>query len=254
MDTIELKLNIYYQDGAKPSKPVSAIVFFFGGGWEKGDPSHFSGQCEYLASRGITAIAADYRTKERHGTSPIECIEDAKSAMRWIRMNAKTLMIDPDRIVASGGSAGGHLAASCAIITDFNDPSDDLAISCIPNALVLFNPVLNIYDNAALRDRFLQYALDASPMHHLKPGLAPTLIFHGSADKIVPILEVQNFTDKVLKNGDECKLMVFEGKEHGFFNTRGDNTADFWKTLLETEKFLINRQFLENPIPNIETE
>lgn len=61
------------------------------------------------------SITADYRLKSRHGTTPLECIEDATSATRYVRAHAKELGVDPDRIVASGGSAGGHIAA-CAVI------------------------------------------------------------------------------------------------------------------------------------------
>ena len=76
--------------------------------------SQFEPQATYLASRGMVAARADYRVKSRHGVTPEGCVEDAKSAVRWLRQNAAKLGIDPDRIVASGGSAGGHIAACTA--------------------------------------------------------------------------------------------------------------------------------------------
>jgi acetyl esterase len=119
-----------------------AIVFFFGGGWTSGSPQQFEKQCQYFASRGMVAITADYRVTSRQGVKPVQCVADAKSAIRWLRRNAARLGIDPDRIVASGGSAGGHLAACTAVVPGLDDTGEDTSISATPNAAVLFNPVL----------------------------------------------------------------------------------------------------------------
>mgnify|MGYP002795224767 FL=1 len=118
-------------------------MFFFGGGWVGGDPSQFELQAEYLATRGIIAFCPDYRTRSRHSTSPFESVMDAKSAMRYLKLHGAELGIDTSKIVASGGSAGGHLAASTAVIKNINESTDNLSISSVPFALVLFNPVLD---------------------------------------------------------------------------------------------------------------
>ncbi len=65
-----------------------------------------------------------------------------------MRENAATFHIDTAKIIASGGSAGGHMAAATALITDYNEDTDDTSVSCVPNALVLFNPV---FDNGPRR-------------------------------------------------------------------------------------------------------
>jgi acetyl esterase/lipase len=78
----ELKLHIFYPEGHSPSDCRPAIVFFFGGGWQNGSPTQFYPHCEYLASRGIVAMAADYRVKFRDQTTPQECVKDGKSAIR----------------------------------------------------------------------------------------------------------------------------------------------------------------------------
>ena len=108
VDDVELKLHIFEPPDRQANKPVPAIVFFFGGGWVGGTPTQFYHQCDYLASRGMMAISAEYRIKSKHGTTPFECVADGKSAIRWVRANAERLGINPDKIVAGGGSAGGH--------------------------------------------------------------------------------------------------------------------------------------------------
>jgi len=70
-------------------------------------------------------------------------VKDAKSAVRWIRKNALTYNIDPERIAAGGGSAGGHIAAATGTSTAFEEDGEDKSISSWPNLLVLFNPVID---------------------------------------------------------------------------------------------------------------
>ena len=102
---IELKLHIFNPDGHKAGDQKAAIIFFFGGGWNGGSPSQFYPQCEYLAKRGMVAISAEYRVKSRNGTSPLECVKDGNSAIRWVRSHALELGINPGKLAAGGGSA-----------------------------------------------------------------------------------------------------------------------------------------------------
>ena len=135
-------LIVHYPPGWKDSDKRPAIVFFFGGGWTSGKLEQFEPQASHLARRGMVAARADYRVKSRHGVTPKECVEDAKSAVRWMRANAAKLGVDPDRIVAAGGSAGGHIAACTAFSPGLDAEGEDANVSSKPNALVLFNPVL----------------------------------------------------------------------------------------------------------------
>jgi len=88
----------------------------------------------------MVTARADYRVKSRHGVTPKECVDDARSAVRWFRENAGKLGVDPNRIVASGGSAGGHIAACTTLMPE--EELKDEKVSCKANALILFNPVL----------------------------------------------------------------------------------------------------------------
>ena len=136
---------------------------------------------KHLKKLGMVAMAAEYRIKNVHKSTPFESTMDAKSAIRWARKNAAKLGVDPVRIAAGGGSAGGHLAAATATIGDeVNDPSDDLKTSAVPNALVLFNPALNMkFDK--IREMFgdeIYSKIGAiSPHQHVTKDLPPTSFF-----------------------------------------------------------------------------
>jgi len=215
-----------------------AIVFFYGGGWTSGTPEQFLPQATYLASRGMTTFVADYRVASRDKVKATACVEDAKSAVRWLRANSDNLAIDPNRICAAGGSAGGHIACATALLPGFDAKSDDLSVSCMPNALALFNPavVLAPIDGlptpkeAETRLEGLKSRLGAepeamSPAHHVRAGLPPAIIFHGEADTTVKPLTVQKFSELMRKEDNRCELKTYPGAPHGFFNLPANNGA-----------------------------
>ena len=140
----ELKLQVHYPADWKATDQRPAIVFFFGGGWKGGTTTQFLNQATYLAKRGLVAVRADYRVESRQHTTPESAVEDAKSAVRWVRAHAVELGVDPQRIVSSGGSAGGHLAACTGMTDAFEAKDEDAKISSRPSAMVLFNPALDL--------------------------------------------------------------------------------------------------------------
>src|SRR5262249_55498712 len=154
-----------------------AIVFFFGGGWTNGSPNQFLPQAEYLAGRGMVAARADYRVKSRHNVTPDKCVEDAKSAVRWLRQNAAKLGIDPDRIAASGGSAGGHLAAAAFTTKGLEAKGEDLKVSSRPNLLILYNPALLNSETFVQRIGSAEVARQIAPCENLTKDVPPTVIF-----------------------------------------------------------------------------
>ncbi len=242
----ELKLHIFNPKGLKKDQKRSAIVFFFGGGWTGGSPTQFYPQSEYLAKRGMVAICAEYRTKNRHCTDPRVCVMDAKSAMRWVRSQAQTLGIDPNRIAAGGGSAGGHLAAATATLSNFNEPDEDSSVSCIPSALILFNPVYDNSENGYGNERVKSYWQDFSPMHNLKKDAPPTIVFLGSEDKYIPVATAKEFQARMKKNGDRSELVVYDQMKHGFFNpSKKDNR--YKETLAAMDQFMVSLGWLKAP-------
>ena len=252
VSSVDLNVWIFEPENYDSSDQRPAIVFFYGGGWSRGTPAQFLNQAKYLASRGMVAMAADYRVLSRHQTKPNIAVQDAKAAIRWVRTNADRLGVDPDRIAASGSSTGGHLAAATAMLPAHDDPTGDQSISALPNALVLFNPAVILapipgrfetreWPSAESRGAPLE---SMSPYHHVKAGQPPTIIFHGKADATVPYEYVELFTEAMTTVGNRCELVGYEGEEHGFFNYwRGDGSA-YTDTVHRTAEFFVSLGWL----------
>lgn len=221
----------------------SAIVFYHGGGWRGGSPNAFARQSARLAERGMVAFSVQYRLTSQAGVTVEDCVKDAKSGFRWVRAHARELGIDPAKIAAGGGSAGGHLAAALVTLADVNDPKDDLKVSTQPSALVLFNPALKL-DFARAQERpatvtpKVLHALN--PYEHLRRGHPPTIIFHGEADTTVPIQSVRDYAAKVTSLGGACEVVGFADQVHAFFNRE----PYVWTTLQHAESFLEKQQLL----------
>ena len=241
----ELRLHVFAPSGVG-SGQNPAIVFFFGGGWTNGTVGQFVPQAQYLAGRGMVAIVADYRVFGRHATSAFEAIADAKSAIRWVRSHAKELHVDPARIAAGGGSSGGHIALSAAVLGAFDQPGEDMTISSKPDALVLFNPAVDTTHEMppVLVERFGGRGAEGSPLQHIHRGIPPTVIFHGKADTTVPYADVERFCIESKKAGNQCQLFGYEGATHGFFNPSRDAGKWYHETLLEMDHFLARLHYL----------
>jgi len=237
---VKLELHLFNPDGHKAGDNSPAIVFFFGGGWVGGSPSQFYSQSKYLASRGMVAACAQYRTQKGHGTAPKECVKDGKSAIRWMRVHSKELGINPDMLAAGGGSAGGHVAAATATLKDFNEEGEDTSVSCVPNALVLFNPVYDTSSQGYGYERVKAYWQEFSPLHNIRAGIPPTVVFVGTKDHLIPVKTAEEFKKQMEKVGARSDLHLYEDQPHGFFNK-----VKYYETLLETDKFLTSLGYLK---------
>ncbi len=259
----QLNLFVFQPKDHKAGDRRPAIVFFHGGGWRgsaSGGANALAPQCRYLADRGMVGATVDYR-----GAPEVQidgCVRDAVSAMRWVRANAERLGIDPDRIAAGGGSAGGHLAAATALLEGFDEPGENTKVSSKPDALVLFNPALVL---APVRDgdtKFSEAMKEAmtiertgiepekvSPYHHIKAGAPPTIIMHGTADTTVPFSTVELFTKAMKEAGNRCELVPYKDRTHSFFNF-GRSREDFASTMKDSDAFLVSLGWLSsNPLP-----
>jgi acetyl esterase len=211
---VELKAYVFSPEGTKGGRPRAAIVLFHGGGWAIGEPGWAFGRAQHFAERGMVAVAAQYRLSHENIT-PLDAIDDARAAIRWVRSHAGDLGVDPKRIAAYGWSAGGHLAACAAI---FNGIPADATVSSAPNALVLVSPAVSVGAEGCYR-RLLRSkgeARDSSPDEHVRPRLPPTVIVEGRQDTVTSLPGVRRFADRMKAAGNRCELYVFDGAGHLF--------------------------------------
>lgn len=193
----ELRLHVVKPKGWSSTDNRPCMIFFFGGGFQIGIPR--PGWAQKAADMGIIGIVPDYRTKSRFGGSPNDCRADGRSAVQWVIDHAIDLGIDPNKIICGGFSAGGDIAAWTAIPTS-GPGSNDPAPTIRPIALVLLAAGTN---------------LSTYPMPAQMPA---TIMFHATGDKTIPIKNSIAFREMMVKNGNRCELLTFEGLGHTFFS------------------------------------
>lgn len=232
VDGVKRELEVYFPEGHdEAKKPVPGIILFHGGGWGGGTRDAFKYQCDYFASRGLVAVTVTYRlaTKEEKASmkgdkSPKSlCVPDAKSAIRWVKQNAEELGVDPDKLIAGGGSAGGHISLIATNNPGLNDPNDPEGFDASVAALVLFNPALSVETNDP----------EIHVIKHLKPSTPPAIAFFGDEDNW---LKGWNPAYEKWRSLEETTIdyQVAEGVGHAFFNRQP--WADL--TLMAADEFL----------------
>ncbi|MBP3955572.1 alpha/beta hydrolase [Gemmata sp. G18] len=228
-DNQHLQLNI-----AKPkgNGPFPAVLLIHGGGFRAGTREGYNTQIIRLAEHGYVAATVSYRLAPKYQFPA--AIHDTKAAVRWLRANAKTHHIDPDRIGVTGGSAGGHLAQFLAVTAgvkefegDGGNPDQSSAVKCVVN---VYGPsdFTKSYgksvDAADVLPLFLGGNLEkakpahirASPLYWVTPNAAPTLCIHGTEDKYVACEQAEWIVDKLKAASVEAELLKLEGAGHGF--------------------------------------
>lgn len=215
VDSIKLFIETYYPTHFNSEKTYPAMVFFFGGGWVSGNRTQFLQQAKDLSQEGIICFLADYRIKSKHLSTPFESLKDAKSVMRFIRKNTSELSVNPNQIIGSGGSAGAQLAAVTALAEGYNEAGEDLAVSPKPNALVLFNPVIDNGPGGFGYNLIGEDYLFFSPLHNIKKGAPPTIIFLGTQDQYISIETIKYYATVMEKVNSLCVLKIYEGQNTG---------------------------------------
>jgi acetyl esterase len=213
----ELCLHVFQPEGWKASDKRVCYITIHGGGWTGMGPERMYAFADHFAKLGLVSVSVQYRLASvKTNTTVFDCVKDVRSAVRYVRAHADELGIDPGKIIVSGGSAGGHLAASTAMFDAVNEDSDDLKVSPTPNALVLLFLVIDTsaegYGNARIGERWKEL----SPAHNVRPGMPPTITFHGTGDITTPFKGAQIFHEAMLKAGNRSELVVNEGGNHGY--------------------------------------
>lgn len=241
VDGAELNMKFTYPPDWKPGgEGLPALVLFFGGGWHAGDISQFNPMAPHFAERGMVVVTPEYRTIGTHGIKPFNCLGDAKAAMRFIYGNADRFGIDASRIAAGGRSAGGHLAAATAFCKGFNADGDNLAVSCKPSALVLFNPVIDNGPGGFAHTWIPDYWREFSPMHNISENPPPTIFITGDNDQYTPMETAKKYKAIMEGKGGRCDLVVHKGGVHG----SPFQPNYYQRTLAEVERFLVSLGYL----------
>ncbi len=262
----DTSLKIYFKRPLTIAKKdlLPAIVWIHGGGWVSGKANSFFSHASYFATRGAVSFSIEYHLIK--GNYSIDnCIADCQNAIRYIRANAAELNVDPARIAVIGDSAGGHLAACTGILNSIDSKDDNAAISGRANALVLFNPGLDLSvsewikvvtgseafknkskaENIKPTPQQIEKAKQVSPVFNVHPNQPPTLVMHGLDDKVILPEQSIRFTDKMKKAGNSCKLILLPATRHAF--VVANYTASekvVVNAIVEADKFLTELKFL----------
>jgi acetyl esterase/lipase len=235
----ETKLRMFWiaPNNAKSGKKLTAVIWIHGGGWTGGITETFFPHARYFAGRGAVGFCIDYRLVKPDGSSTVsDCLADCKSAIRYIREHAAEFGIDPDKIIVMGDSAGGHLCSCLGTIVGFDDPADNLKISAVPNAMVLYNPLSDFTTSVFINRIIGGAALDKkptpesqipttaqtelakrlSPLYNVRANQPPCLILHGLDDKVILPQQSQQFADFLKKAGNKCSLILLPNTTHAF--------------------------------------
>ncbi|GJM27059.1 MAG: hypothetical protein DHS20C16_34740 [Phycisphaerae bacterium] len=257
----ELKLDMARPDSE--TAPVPALVFIHGGAWQSGYKSDFEAVIRQFASFGYVAASVEYRLAPK---SPWPAqIEDVKCAVRFLRANAKTFGIDPEKIGVSGHSAGGNLCLLLGLMNpedgfegdgghaEFSSTVQAIINVAGPTDLRLWHAdpeaeATLIADTGAgfedaladflgTSDRTAHVMTQASPVHYIDVDDPPVLTIHGSLDPVVPVRQAILLHENLDKIGsNHNKLVIIDGADHGFAEPRhlmrivqeGRSFADRW--------------------------
>lgn len=229
----------------------AGVVMCVSGGWFSSkvsiNPAFFS---EAL-NRGYTVFAVVHGSQPKFSIP--ECVDDMHRAIRYIRANAKTYGVDPDRLGITGGSAGGHLSLMMGCTGRDGDPkapdpidrgsSRVQAVACFfpptdflnygkegeialgngtlknfraPFEFMELDPKTRAFNLITDEAKRKEIGKQISPVYHVTEKTAPTLLIHGDADKLVPIQQSELMIEKLKAAEVPCELVVKKGGDHGW--------------------------------------
>ena len=247
-----LHLDLYRP--AKLTRPVPALLFIHGGAWKSGKRQDYHFYTAAFARKGYVVATASYRLT---GQAPYPAaVQDCKCAVRWLRANAKKYNIDPDKIAAVGGSAGGHLSMMLGYADDpaleGKSGHDGVSsrVSAVVNIYGVYDMTTRIAKESDAVKSFLQgksfeeapeLYRQSSPMVHLDKDDPPTLILHGTIDETVPVAQ----SDRLAAHLKRLKIPHAYGRLDGW-----PHTMDLAKPVNDYCQAMMDRFFAEHlPLP-----
>ncbi|WP_406696417.1 alpha/beta hydrolase [Singulisphaera sp. Ch08] len=243
VDGREVRLDVYLPNAPPAQGGRPAVVAIHGGGWRGGSKRDMKLMSIQLADHGYVVVAIDYQLSRPGRPSWPSNFEDAQEAVRWVRRHATDYGVDPNRIVALGASAGGHLASLLGtypdgpVDPDARDRRPDRSASAATNDSARVQAVVDLYGPAdlpgtrtslplpttpvtlmlggTLKDMPGRYEA-ASPVHHVSPDDPPMLVIHGREDRLVPLEQSQTLAAVLDEAGVSHRLIEVDNAAHGF--------------------------------------
>ena len=237
-NNIDLKLDLYLP--RKRDKALPVLMLFHGGGWVDGQKERNVYQLLPYMSMGWAVINVEYRLA-RQSLAPA-AVEDCRCALRWVAHHAKEYSFDLNKLVLTGGSAGGHLALITGMLPSdsplnrqcateaparWNQSTEpQLKVAAIVNwygisdvADILEGPNAKHYAQEWLGSQLnrLEIARMVSPINYVRSGIPPVITFHGELDDIVPYTQAVRLHAALDKAGIPNKLITVKGGKHGGF-------------------------------------
>jgi acetyl esterase/lipase len=220
-DGLAMTFDVYTPANANGA----GVLFMVSGGWVStwAPPEGGVRRFEPLLSKGFTVFSV------RHGSSPrykvTDAAADVERAVRFIRVNAARFGVDPIRLGAYGGSAGGHLSLMLGLDPDSGDAQarDEIlrGASGLAAVVAFFPPVdlrglTGPSKNFPALDFPAEQAASVSPLLFVSGGDPPTLLIHGDADTLVPISHSERIHAALKEAGVNTEFVTIPGGTHGF--------------------------------------
>lgn len=265
----KLKLLLQKPQDWKPTDKRTAILWIHGGAWAGGEMEYLNPHCRYFALRGTVNFNVFYRLMESkvigEGSTILTCLEDCKSAVKYIRRNAEAFGIDPEKIVVAGDSAGAHLAC-CLGTTALPEASEEgNGVSYVANAIINCNGIVDLttkYKNAVPtrksednidEDRYIsewmehrELAMKLSPLFNIKLGQPPVLNMHGLSDETVEPEQSLRYHEKCKEVGIKSDLILYPSYRHAFilFNYK-EKAEDVFRAVVDIDEWLCKQGFIQ---------
>jgi pectinesterase len=241
-DGYPVKLDMY-RPKARSAKALPCIVVIHGGGWGVHKRDWFALPSAVIAREGYIAVNIDYRLTRVHNTSPVEVMHDAKAAVRWVRANAARYGIDPERIGATGGSAGAQMAAMLATTGGVEELEGDggnagvssriqAAVGCATGAMTGRRKTW-----PSSRGELPDWFWKVSPYRHVTEDDAPILLQHSENDGTVSVEEAKDLAKKYREVGAHAELALNPNKGHVFYINEQvtKRSMEFFRRIFEAQ-------------------
>lgn len=225
-DGSELSIYLFLPKAFKEGPKRQVFLFFNSGAWDRGNILQFVPHALYYVERGAVCGLVEYRNSSSHpGSRPTQSLQDARSAIRYIRLHAELFHLDGARLVVVGAGAGANIAAAATMRISLPESGGETDLPDFqPNAAVMFSSIIDVTRGSYGFDQFANAseARLASLSNHLIPGLPPMLLIHGTADRLVPHEDVAEFAARLVRKKNPCEYVEFEGRDQHFFNLNVD--------------------------------